>query len=101
VPAGETVPLELTASFMSDTFARGRMAFDLRYPADLVTIWMLFPQRHPYRRYQLLRYPEGAPEAAEPMAPRYTIDHPYGTLIGWSVIKPTPGTVYECRWSAE
>jgi predicted acylesterase/phospholipase RssA len=101
VPASETVPLELTTSFTSDMFARGRMAFDLRYPADLVTIWMLFPQRHPYRRYELLRYPEGAPEAAEPMAPRYTIDHPYGTLIGWSVIKPTPGTVYECRWLAE
>jgi predicted acylesterase/phospholipase RssA len=101
VPAGETVPLELTTSVHSDVFARGRMPFDLRYPADLITIWMLFPQSHPYRRYELLRYPEGAPEAAEPMAPRYTIDHPFGTLIGWSVIKPTRGTVYECRWQSD
>jgi hypothetical protein len=98
VPAGETVPLELTTSFTSDVFARGRIPFDLRYPTDLVTIWILFPQDHPYRRYELLRYPEGAPEAAEPMSPRYTIDHPFGTLIGWSVIKPVPGNVYECRW---
>lgn len=77
------------------------MPFTLRYPADLVTVWMLFPENHPYHAYRLLRYPEGKPEAAEPMAPRYTIDHPYGALIGWSVIKPTPGTVYECRWMTE
>lgn len=101
VPAGETVPLELTTSFTSDAFARGRIPFDLRYPADLVTIWILFPQDHPYRRYELLLYPEGAPEAAEPMSPRYTIDHPFGTLIGWSVIKPVPGNVYECRWKSD
>ena len=101
VPAGETVPLELTTSFTSDVFASGRMPFDLRYPTDLITIWILFPQTHPYSRYELLRYPEGMPEAAEPMTPRYTIDHPFGTLIGWSVIKPVPGHVYECRWKSE
>ena len=101
VPAGQTVPIELTASLKSDVLARGRMPFTLRYPADLVTVWMLFPENHPYHAYRLLRYPEGKPEAAEPMAPRYTIDHPFGTLIGWSVIKPTPGTVYECRWMTE
>ena len=99
--AGETIPLELTSSFASDVLARGRIPFDLRYPADLVTIWILFPQDHPYRRYELLRYPEGLPEAAEPLSPRYTIDHPFGTLIGWSVIKPVTGHVYECRWKAD
>jgi predicted acylesterase/phospholipase RssA len=101
VPQGETVPLELTTSFRSGLFAEERIPFDLRYPADLVTIWVLFPQGHPYRKYELVRYPEGAPEAAEPMSPRYTIDHPFGTLIGWSVIKPVPGNVYECRWKNE
>ena len=101
VPAGETVPLELTTSFNSDVFARGRIPFELLYPTDLLTIWILFPQNHPYLRYELLRYPEGAPEAAEPMSPRYTIDHPFGTLIGWSVIKPVPGNVYECRWKTD
>ena len=101
VPAGETVPLELTTSFNSDVFARGRIPCELLYPTDLVTSWILFPQNHPYLRYELLRYPEGAPEAAEPMSPRYTIDHPFGTLIGWSVIKPVPGNVYECRWKTD
>jgi hypothetical protein len=100
-PAGETIPLELTTSFAADVFARGRIPFDVRYPADLVTIWILFPQTHPYSRYELLRYPEDAPEAAEPMSPRYTIDHPFGALIGWSVIKPEPGNVYECRWKTD
>jgi hypothetical protein len=69
----------------------------VRYPADLVTIWILFPPTHPYSQYELLRYPEGAPKAAEPMSPRYTIDHPFGSAIGWSVIRPEPGNVNECR----
>jgi hypothetical protein len=29
---------------------------------------------------------------------RFTIDHPSGRLIGWSVVNPEPDTVYECRW---
>jgi len=33
------------------------------------------------------------------MTPRYTIDHPYGALIGWSLINPQVRTVYECRWT--
>jgi hypothetical protein len=39
--------------------------------------------------------------AAEPLTSRYTIDHPYGRLIGWSVITPRQGTVYECRWTGD
>lgn len=98
VLAGQNIPFELTSSMPSDALRQGRMPFVLHYPADLVTIWMLFPQDHPYHAYRLLRYPEGQPEAAEPLTARYTIDHPFGTLIGWSVIKPEVGTVYECRW---
>ncbi len=101
VPVGQTVPLEMSASIKADFLARKKMSFPLRYPTDLVTIWMLFPENHRYRGYTLVRYPEGVPEAAEPMVPRYTIDHPFGALIGWSVIKPTPGMVYECRWTSE
>jgi hypothetical protein len=37
----------------------------------------------------------------EPLEARYTIDHPYGSLIGWSVITPDPQTVYECRWTTD
>jgi predicted acylesterase/phospholipase RssA len=99
VPIGQTIPLEMSASIPGDFLAREKIPFPVHYPTDLVTIWMLFPDNHPYHAYTLVRYPEGAPEAAEPMAARYTIDHPFGTLIGWSVIKPTPGMVYECRWT--
>jgi hypothetical protein len=37
--------------------------------------------------------------STEPLTSLYTIDHPYGRLIGWSVIMPRLGSVYECRWS--
>ena len=67
------------------------MPLDLLAPADLLTVWMLFPEDRPYRSYRLLRYPADNDAQPEPMTPRYSIDHPYGTLIGWSVINPRRG----------
>jgi hypothetical protein len=29
------------------------------------------------------------------------IDHPYGSMIGWSVINPESNSVYECRWTTD
>jgi len=77
------------------------MPMVMQFPADLLTVWMLFPENHPYRSYRLLRYPQTNPDAAEPLTARYTIDHPYGQLIGWSVITPQQGMVYECRWTSD
>lgn len=98
-PADKQVTLELAAIIQFADLPPGRMPLMLGYQADLLTVWMLFPENHPYRTYRLLRYPKGLPEAAEPMSSRYTIDHPYGQLIGWSLINPKPETVYECRWT--
>ncbi len=98
-PIDKQVTLELAAIFEFADMPPGRMPLMLNYQADLLTVWMLFPENHPYQTYRLLRYPKGLPEAAEPMSSRYTIDHPYGQLIGWSLINPKPETVYECRWT--
>jgi predicted acylesterase/phospholipase RssA len=98
-PAGEPITLELATLMQAPILESGRVPLDLLAPADLLTVWLLFPEDHPYRSYRLLRYPEHDPDAAEPMTPRYTIDHPYGQLIGWSVINPAQGQVYECRWT--
>ncbi len=98
-PIEKQVTLELAAIIQFADLPPGRMPLMLGYRADLLTVWMLFPENHPYRTYRLLRYPKGLPEAAEPMSSRYTIDHPYGQLIGWSLINPKPETVYECRWT--
>ena len=98
-PAGEPITLELATLMQAPILESGRVPLDLLAPADLLTVWLLFPEDHPYRSYRLLRYPEHDPDAAEPMTPRYTIDHPYGQLIGWSVINPAKGQVYECRWT--
>ena len=78
-----------------------RLPLKIDFPADLLTVWMLFPEDHPYRTYQLLRYPFDNPAASEPLVSRYTIDHHYGQLIGWSVLEPREKTVYECRWTSQ
>jgi hypothetical protein len=99
VPIGQPVTLEATFLLQENLLFEGRLPLDLTAPADLLTVWMLFPEDRPYQSYRLLRYPEGLATHPEPMTPRYSIDHPYGTLIGWSVINPKAGMVYECRWA--
>jgi predicted acylesterase/phospholipase RssA len=100
-PIGQPVSLELAAIVRFASLPAGRMPMVMQFDADLLTVWMLFPDDHPYKRYQLVTYPRGAEAAAEPLTSRYTIDHPYGRLIGWSVITPRQGTVYECRWTGD
>lgn len=68
---------------------------------DLVSVWLLFPTERPYRTYNLVRYGSDRKSPPEIMESRFTIDHPYGTLIGWSVINPKLDTIYECRWSRD
>ncbi|MEI6657260.1 MAG: patatin-like phospholipase family protein [Planctomycetota bacterium] len=98
-PVGEPVPLEVAAVVRYKSLPAGRLPLVMQFNADLLTVWILFPDDHPYHRYQLVTYPRGQDTALEPLTSRYTIDHPYGRLIGWSVIMPRQGSVYECRWS--
>ena len=98
-PVGEPVPLELAAVVRYKSLPAGRLPLVMQFNADLLTVWILFPDDHPSHRYQLVTYPRGQVAATEPLTSRYTIDHPYGRLIGWSVIMPRQGSVYECRWS--
>ncbi|MFM7205554.1 MAG: patatin-like phospholipase family protein [Planctomycetaceae bacterium] len=100
-PVGEPVPLELAAVVRFTALPAGRLPLVMQFAADLLTVWILFPDDHPYHRYQLVSYPRASAESAQPLTSRYTIDHPYGKLIGWSVITPTRDTVYECRWTGE
>jgi hypothetical protein len=98
---GQPVPFELASIVRFAALPAGRMPLVMQFDADLLTVWMLFPDDHPYKRYQLVTYPRGDDAKAEPLTSRYTIDHPYGRLIGWSVITPREGTVYECRWTGD
>ncbi|MCR9294352.1 MAG: hypothetical protein NXI32_16660 [bacterium] len=48
-----------------------------------------------------MSYPQVRSEPPSLMNTRYTIDHPYGSLIGWSVVDPELDRFYECRWTTE
>jgi hypothetical protein len=80
---------------------QGRYTIATESKTDLLSVWLLFPSDRPYRSYSLVRYPADRSTPPEVMPSRFTIDHPYGTLIGWSVINPDVNTHYECRWSRE
>jgi hypothetical protein len=32
---------------------------------------------------------------------QYTIDHPFGSIIAWSIVNAEVGYVYECQWTTE
>ncbi len=68
---------------------------------DVISVWLLFPADRPYRTYSLVSYPVDRSLAPRPMTNRFAIDHPYGFLIGWSVVNPDPDRVYECRWTSD
>ncbi len=76
-----------------------RAPFATRFNTDLLTVWMLFPEDRPYINYELVRYPIDKSTPPTVMNSRYRINHPYGSLIGWSVANPEVGQVYECRWN--
>jgi len=98
VSLGEPFPLELGAVVRYASLPRGRLPLVMQFDADLLTAWILFPADHPYHRYQLVTFPLGRDDDPQPLVARYTIDHPFGRLVGWSVITPRRGTVYDCRW---
>jgi len=99
LPPEEPVTLELEA--IGTVPKTVRAAFETHTKTDLISVWMLFPADRPYRTYSLLSYPSDRSAPPNPMNVRYTIDHPYGSLIGWSVANPEEDRVYECRWTTE
>lgn len=100
VAIGEPVTLEMEL-LLDIPKPRSQAHFTTRLQTDLVSMWLLFPEDRPYRTYSLLQYPADRSAQPEVLESRYTIDHPYGSLIGWSVVNPQIGNIYECRWKYE
>jgi predicted acylesterase/phospholipase RssA len=100
VPVLEPVALELEF-LVPFPVVSGRIDFETYAKTDLASLWILFPPDSPYHHYSLLHYPATRNSAPELMQARFTIDHPYGSMIGWSVVNPETNSVYECRWTTE
>jgi predicted acylesterase/phospholipase RssA len=100
VPIFEPVSLELEF-LVPFPIVNGRIDFETYAKTDLASLWILFPPDRPYRTYSLVHYTASRSSPPELMQARFTIDHPYGSLIGWSVINPERDHVYECRWTTE
>jgi predicted acylesterase/phospholipase RssA len=96
----EPVSLELEV-MVPFPVVNGRIDFETYAKTDLASLWILFPTDRPYHHYSLVHYPASRNSPPELMQARFTIDHPYGSLIGWSVINPESNSVYECRWTTE
>jgi hypothetical protein len=100
VPILEPVSVELEF-LVPFPVVNGRIEFETYAKTDLAAIWILFPPDRPYRHYSLVHYPANRSSPPEIMQARFTIDHPWGSLIGWSVINPESNVIYECRWTSD
>lgn len=96
---GQRITLQAVSRVELPASMSGHFPFYVNKKTELLTSWLLFPEDHPYTSYQLVRYPADQSTPPTTMDPRFAIDHPYGNLIGWSVITPKEGMIYECRWT--
>lgn len=94
-------PVTIEVELIGNVPKTVRAPFVTHSKTDLISVWLLFPANRPYRTYSLISYPVDRSLAPRPMTNRFAIDHPYGFLIGWSVVNPDPDRVYECRWTTE
>ncbi|WP_165246383.1 patatin-like phospholipase family protein [Paludisphaera soli] len=99
------VDVEIEAIVHDFEARKGKQENWLRYspPArtEQASVWVLFPDSRPYKDYRLVRYAADDPSTAREIESQYTIDHPYGSIIAWSILNAEPGYVYECEWTVD
>lgn len=102
VPKGRTEDIEIEGTVHDIMAKKGEDENWMRYRAAIPTaeasIWMIFPINRPYTHYSLVRYPVDDPSTFQKVDTSYTIDHPRGSIIAWSIINPEIGYFYECNW---
>ena len=95
--------IEIEATVHDFEARKGEHENWLRYspPAktEQASVWVLFPESRPYKNYRLIRYATTDPSKFEKIESQYTIDHPYGSIIAWSIVNAEVGYVYECEWT--
>ena len=105
VRSGGTTDIEIEAIIHNFEARKGERENWLRYspPAktEQASVWVLFPESRPYKDYRLIRYATADPSKPERIETQYTIDHPYGSIIAWSIVNAEVGYVYECEWTTE
>ncbi len=105
VRPGGTTDIEIEATIHDFEARKGKHENWLRYspPArtEQASVWVLFPESRPYKDYRLIRYATADPTKSERIETQYTIDHPYGSIIAWSIVNAEVGYVYECEWTTE
>lgn len=105
VRAGSATDIEIEATIHDFEARKGKHENWLRYSPPSTTeqasVWVLFPESRPYKDYRLIRYATTDPSKFQKIETQYTIDHPYGSIIAWSIVNAEVGYVYECEWTTE
>jgi predicted acylesterase/phospholipase RssA len=105
VQIGTAADIEIEATIHDFEARKGKQENWLRYSPPSATeqasVWVLFPESRPYKNYRLIRYAASDPSTFQKIETQYTIDHPYGSIIAWSIVNAEVGYVYECEWTTD
>ena len=101
VRIGSPTDIEIEATIHDFEARKGERENWLRYSPPATTeqasVWVLFPESRPYKNYRLIRYAATDPSKFQEVETQYTIDHPFGSIIAWSIVNAEVGYVYECE----
>ncbi|WP_165063903.1 patatin-like phospholipase family protein [Paludisphaera rhizosphaerae] len=75
-----------------------RLEFPILAPTDVATMWVLLPETHPSRNFSVIGYDPANPVNVKSITPTYDFRMADGSLLGWMLVAPRDGHMYECRW---
>lgn len=102
VPVDGVVDLDFEAYFFTPIAANKLRQTWLRYlpvaKTSKAAVWLLFPSNQPYEKYSLTKFKSDAPSVKTLVETDFTVDHPFGDIIGWTVLNPEVDHTYVCEW---
>jgi hypothetical protein len=102
IPVDGVADLDFEAYFFTPISASKLRQTWIRYSPAAKTfkaaVWLLFPSDQPYEKYGLSRFRNDAPSVRALVETDFTVDHPFGHIIGWTVLNPEIDYTYLCEW---
>lgn len=102
IPPGDDMDVLFVGSMptdsMSDSTDAGSFSFSISTETSITQIWMLMPLDRGHKHFEIVRYPIGQFEAAEPVSPDSRVELPIGEIANFQLVNPEQNYRYECRW---
>ena len=83
---------------MTDSPDAASFSFSVSTETAITQIWMLMPLDRDHKHFEIVRYPIGKFEQAQPVTPDSQVELPIGSIANFRLLNPEKNYRYECRW---